>query len=863
MKPESNRRNLIMRTALSASLATLFALPMAGLAFGEVGVKPLILAQADGDSKSIVVEESAEQEDPVVLEAAGADKEVAPAAATVAASAGGTIEIAVPSDPIAKAAFDVLDKNCARCHQDGKLKREKPAKNFGYVLDLEHLASKPEYIQPGNPDASRIYTQLVKKEMPYDCYYEYSCEGPSAEDISAVREWITQLGAKDNAACESRPKVSDEEIVNLIQNDLTQAQKIHVQNLRYVTLTNLYNACATDDEMEVYRQGVIKLLNSLSRSSDVLKVETIDEYKTVIRFDLEEIAWTAYDWEYLLYVYPYAGQPYVNNFDFLKQQTYTELPYIRGDFLAFVASRPPVYYDLLKLPHTLQELEHQLGFSIKHNIDKYQVKRAGMQVSGVSKNNRMIERHQIFSGPFWTSYDFANNETRQNLFEFPLGPFGEHSFKAAGGETIFALPNGFNAYYLNESSGKRLDTGPINIVQDQSQKDLSVTNAISCFGCHDQGFRKAKDDIREHILADKTFPKEVREIIAATHPEHAEMDVVLEDDTQNFRRALQRAGLDPDLKLNGVEMINALSKQYEADVDLVHAAWEFGLPPGEFLKALESVGGEGYRLKRRLEQGVIPRDRFEENYHDLLVKVTDYTIAVARYKKDDYEKVQAVAYKDPKKVVEYAKAEVKEEYKDDAYVAPKKEEYVDEHKVEVDYGVKKEAPKYTKNFELTLYSDKSIYKRKENAIFYISAAEDCYLTLINVDYKGKGTVIYPNKFQQDNFLKAGKEIVLGGDDAPFYFTLADKGYETVVAVCNASKDYVPEVKHDYDKAEFTDLGNYEEYVTRAIKVTGKTDKKTPPKKAKNNVAYEDLKEYEKVLNSKDIVARTAIKFEVK
>ena len=42
-------------------------------------------------------------------------------------------------------------------------------------------------------------------------------------------------------------------------------------------------------------------------------------------------------------------------------------------------------------------------------------------------------------------------------------------------------------------------------------------------------------------------------------------------------------------------------------------------------------------------------------------------------------------------------------------------------------------------------------------MFSIKSKEDCHLTLINVDASGEGTVIFPNKFQQDNFLAAGKK----------------------------------------------------------------------------------------------------------
>lgn len=48
-------------------------------------------------------------------------------------------------------------------------------------------------------------------------------------------------------------------------------------------------------------------------------------------------------------------------------------------------------------------------------------------------------------------------------------------------------------------------------------------------------------------------------------------------------------------------------------------------------------------------------------------------------------------------------------------------------------------------------------------VFSIKSKENCHLTLIDVDASGEGTVIFPNKFQQDNFLAAGKEVQFPGD----------------------------------------------------------------------------------------------------
>ena len=99
----------------------------------------------------------------------------------------------------------------------------------------------------------------------------------------------------------------------------------------------------------------------------------------------------------------------------------------------------------------------------------------------------------------WTSYDFAGNRGDQNLFAFPLGP-GPNGFRHDGGETMFSLPNGFQGYYLSSATGARLDKGPTTIVRDPSRKDFAVTNGVSCMGCHDQGLRKARDEVRDIVL---------------------------------------------------------------------------------------------------------------------------------------------------------------------------------------------------------------------------------------------------------------------------------------------------------------------------------------------------------------------------
>jgi hypothetical protein len=417
----------------------------------------------------------------------------------------------------------------------------------------------------------------------------------------------------------------------------------------------------------------------------------------------------------------------------------------------------------------------------------------------------LIERHAVPTGYFWTSYDFKGDKPEQSLFIHPLGPDGPDAFRHDGGETIFSLPNGFQAYYLNKATGERLDKGPTEIVLDDTQLDRAVTDGISCMGCHNQGIRQATDEIRKHVLGDRTFSKDVRTQVEALYPEPEELKALLTGDADHFRSAMLKAGLDPELDSQkvGVESINYLSKAYEKAIDLRIAAAEYGLSAEDFANGLADAGGEFAQLKRRLEQGVLPREILESDFKDIIVKVSDN------------EPIDVAAAAGPEV------AKVGGQSKEEAH-----------------------------DFDLALTSDHSDYKVDDIPVFTIKSKEDCHLTLINVDVKGDGTVIFPNKFQQDNLLPAGKPTELGGPSSPFKFRLKDPGTETVIAVCNASGKDVDGIKHDFKTRQFTELGNYRGFLTRQIVVEGQ-EKIAEGQKDKGKAP------------ASDILSRTAIKLVVK
>lgn len=699
----------------------------------------------------------------------------------------GAANAAPPSDPVAKAAYDVLEKHCARCHQSGQLsqkdldgvehKRENAASNFGNVLNLEEIATNPHYVLPGNAKASRLFTEIINEKMPYDWANGQGKFDPVApEELAALEAWIGGL----RTSCDPKAYVSHSDMIGMIAADIERERIVpRRKGLRYLTLTHLANACVDEKAMKVYRQATIKLLNSLSRSPDVVRFTPIDPGETIIRVNLDELGWTSDDWETVLKSYPFKMQPDTSYKNLLVSSTDSKMPYVRADWFAFTASRPGMYEKLLKLAPDFNKLAKDEGVDLEANIAKFIAQRAGFQVSGVSRNNRLIERHPSRNGYFWTSYDFAGNKGKQNLYEHPLGPKGKNAFEHDGGESIFSLPNGFQAYYLNTADGKSLNTGPTNIVQDKRAKDLAVTNGISCMGCHEFGMIKAKDEIRKIALGGpggKAFSRADLREIDGLYPENERMDRILDADAKRFQDAMFRAGLDPNLNYNGIEMITALSQRYEQDVDLTMAAAELGMTKDEFLQA--TSGGFDSALIptiRRLQQNSLPRDQFEAKYRQLAELGNEEPI-------DDG--VQVAESKDEKK------------------------NGVAKVKTDVDFA---------------LTSDKDTYKLGDTPVFTVVSSRDCFLTLTNIDERDTLTVLLPNKFQQDNRIKAGVPVSFPGAKAPFIYKLGDKGKETVMAVCS-EKPEVDGIKHDFNKAPLTEVKNNTRTIGERIYSQGPTRK---------------------------------------
>jgi mono/diheme cytochrome c family protein len=511
------------------------------------------------------------------------------------------------ADPtLAATARVVLKTHCGRCHGT-----DSPGKGgFNFVLDRERLVARNKVV-PGDADRSALYQRMAEGEMPP----AEVKNRPTSGDIVAVRQWIAAGAPVESGV--TAPLMSEADAVYLIVGDLKKIPTRQRRFMRYFTLANLSNAGSSQATLQSHRHAVSKLINSLSWHPRITAPQSIDPGANVLRIDLRDYQWNAVQWNRMAAVYPYLIPQRSTEFKALTKAVGSDLPYVRADWFVATASRPPLYYDLLQIPSTDRELERRLRVDVTLDIREERVARSGFNGSGVARNNRLLERHDAAYGAYWRSYDFGDNSERQNIFAHPLGPNAEgNSFQHSGGEIIFNLPNGLQAYMLVDANGRRLDRAPVEIVSDPQRPDRAVEAGVSCMSCHVQGIIHKADQIRAHVAKNaNVFSKADMEIVEAIYPPEDRFKTLVEEDAKRFRTALAKTGTE----LQEREPIATLTLRYEGEMDLRTAAADVGLQPAEFLKRLGTSTSFGRALGAlKVPGGTIQRSVFQEAFPDLV-----------------------------------------------------------------------------------------------------------------------------------------------------------------------------------------------------------------------------------------------------
>ena len=523
---------------------------------------------------------------------------------------------------IATDAYAIFEQSCLICHGADGAYRE--------TLLIEHNALIEQgSVVPGNPSASELYKRLITteaaKRMPLG-----QPQLP-ARSIETIQNWI--LGGAPDWAITSTPAgdfISHSEVLNTIESHLTSLDPFDRAFARYFTMTHLRNAGESAQILREYRKALYKLINSLSWGATVINPKPIDPHGTIFYIDLRHYEWDRNDgWGLIETEYPYhiafnapAQTALQAQLGRLQTEMKCDIPAIHVDWFIANASLPPLYHNLLSLPLTDRELETRLEVDVLQNLlsaPGVRVWRAGTNNSGVSTNNRVIERHTSRYGAYWKSYDFAGSVGTQNIFTHPL------SFTADGGEVVFNLPNGLQGYYITNATGFRLDDAPINIVSNPAASDPTVRNGLSCFGCHTEGMKTFDDEVRS-VIADDATPAYDKAQVLRLYVPQAEIDALVQEDMERYRGALEKTGG----RVDDIEPISRFHETFQGSVDAAYAAAVVGLDKATFLaKVRENEGLQNAGLLvLDSPNGRMKRDTWTDSF-DAIIFALDFPDSIA------------------------------------------------------------------------------------------------------------------------------------------------------------------------------------------------------------------------------------------
>lgn len=506
---------------------------------------------------------------------------------------------------------DILQVNCGRCHIG-----QGASGDFGYLLDMDELLASQKII-PGSKEDSRIYARMVEGTMPPAA--ERVKQTPTYGQIDLVGQFIDEL--KDlyvdpGTDCDALPFMDTDQQIRLMQADMAKQDDQDKPFTRYLTITYASNAGLCGRPLERQRFALFKGINSVSTDTVVHQPVAIDQDELIYRIDIRDYNWDraidlqdndvtdpanvdfADGWEAIIanpataaYSVEYTGP----QADDLKADAGTLVPFLPVNVFIQATEFGDLYYTLIGGKFNIFDFEVEvLGIDTLAEIEEDNLMRAGFENSGVSKQERVLNRFDSNLGPgtsYWLSFDFdgggggeidgefVQNLANESIFSNPL------DFAFAGGEAIFSLPNGLQGYYVAAANGNRLAQAPIGVVIDPAQNNGLVTNGASCHSCHNAGMITFTDTVRQYVEENKRdFDNETFESVMEQYVDARTFQNAMDADSRMHVEALERAGVP-------AKTPDAVSRTYLdfqlGNVTVDVAAGEFGVPAEELIEEID------------------------------------------------------------------------------------------------------------------------------------------------------------------------------------------------------------------------------------------------------------------------------------
>jgi hypothetical protein len=452
-------------------------------------------------------------------------------------------------------------------------------------------------------------------------------------------------------------------------------------------------------ELAIYREAISKLMNSLHYGQKVIQPRAVDGAGTIFYIDLSAYGWSAYQWNKILAAYPFASV-YGLSWDADRAQRV-----VRGDWFVSVASRPPLYHDLLQLPATVAELERVRGarsaldMSVANGASST-VFRGVVRDSPLSRSrDTVVQRNRTANNYMWREYNFKSTTDFEDVRANPMGPCYDKAvmdqqgvtsrdypvpcggddgqsktyykdkkvFRHRGEQIIFRLPNGFQGYAIADSKGQLLCEMPEDIARDPLTEGKLV-NGLSCMGCHVDGLHAFTDSLERNqrqqsqVLLRDVPPSLVMKA-SYLYQGQARIDEYIDLDRgpkgtttsnlphppNNFAQALLQAGV---AHVGGTrelpyDPILATAMAYDRDLDIFAAAAELGVTVNDYVTTAQQLGSmrNDVRIVGEGEREFLPRANWIKLWPELYFEThDDSSVPIRSYQVEPGQKTGYPSY---------------------------------------------------------------------------------------------------------------------------------------------------------------------------------------------------------------------------
>lgn len=510
------------------------------------------------------------------------------------------------------AAENVLRVNCGQCHGP-QLTQAAARAGMNFIDDIDELVNQGKII-PLDSAGSPVVRRMKEGSMP-----PLGTQGPrpSERDISLVEQFVDNPQFwpeyRPAASCQGQLMTFDD-LYRTIAGDLFEQDDDDRPFTRYITLMNRYNAGACVETLDRDRFAILKLVNMLSTRATIGQPVAIDDDKLTYRINIRDYDWdrdingSRDGWEAIIAESPYAIPFVGNQADNIREDTETDVPVMYADALLDVAALGDVYYGLIGVD-TNQRLAdfvaNDLAIDVQNDLEDGEAVRAGTTRSAISREDRVVERHELGrrAGAYWQSFDFASDQANQSIFTEPF------SFNQGGTEAIFSLPNGMLGFIIADENDNIVSE--TNLLLDTFQDDFVARTSVSCSNCHAQGFNMVTDEVGPFVLANRRrFQRDDFETVSEVYLDPADFAEVIAADSALFQTSLQRAGLPT----TGGDPVAGVYLRFNDEVDLATAAGELGVTESDLRSNLNLLDP---RLSV-LRQTTVEREDFSDTFEESL-----------------------------------------------------------------------------------------------------------------------------------------------------------------------------------------------------------------------------------------------------